>query len=311
MAHLRQNLDAGWLPAPPTAQLGLGDASALPQSAAQPAWAQVFGNWSTLGGGNGAAPVSETDSGIFIGGDRAMGSGWRLGGALGYTNSQGSLQDRSSSSDVDSYTATLYGGKGFDAGPGRIDLTAGLAYTWHDVHTQRNAVVGADAQTLKATYGASTGQAFTELGYALPLNRRTTLEPFVAADWSDLRTRGFAESGGDEALQGQGDRNDVTTTTLGLHTRMDFQAGQMQGRLRATAGWRHAFGAVTPQSTLAFDSSQPFTVAGAPVARDAAVAGLGVDVVVTRRTTVSLDYDGQFGSGQRQNAGSIDVHWRF
>ena len=57
--------------------------------------------------------------------------------------------------------------------------------------------------------------------------------------------------------------------------------------------------------------SQSFTVAGAPIAHDAAVLELGVDMAVTKNTTVSVAYDGQFGAGNQQNSGSINVSWRF
>ncbi|NWC93099.1 MULTISPECIES: autotransporter outer membrane beta-barrel domain-containing protein [unclassified Pseudomonas] len=90
-------------------------------------------------------------------------------------------------------------------------------------------------QTLKSTSGASTGQVFTELGYALPLNARATVEPFAGAAFSDQRLRGFSESGGFAALDGESKTNDVTTT-LGLHAQMAFTALQLQAHLHGNRG---------------------------------------------------------------------------
>ena len=59
MTRLRANLNAGMLPGVPTAQLGLGDAATLPQAAAQPLWAQVFGNWGTMRGDGNAAKTTK------------------------------------------------------------------------------------------------------------------------------------------------------------------------------------------------------------------------------------------------------------
>ncbi|WYX50616.1 autotransporter outer membrane beta-barrel domain-containing protein [Achromobacter xylosoxidans] len=148
--------------------------------------------------------------------------------------------DRASSADVDSYSVTLYGGRAFEAGAGRINLSLGAAYTWHDVVDTRRrtgTAAGLD-QTLKAGYGASTGQVFGELGYAVPLNDRVTLEPFVGANFSDLRTRGFSESGGDAALRGESGRSRITTTTLGLHARSDFESAGARGAVQGTLGLR-------------------------------------------------------------------------
>jgi outer membrane autotransporter protein len=309
--HLRNSLSAGAVNGPAMAQLGSGDSSALPSSAAQPVWAQVFGNWRTFDGDGNTGKVRESDGGLFVGADRAVGADWRLGGAFGYTGSHSSLQDRSSTSDVDSYSASIYGGKAFQAGPGKINLMLGTAYTWNDIHTKRNVGVAGLDQTLKADYGASTAQVFGELGYALPLNDNFTLEPFAGAAWSDLRTRGFSESGGSAALNGKSNSNNVTTTTLGLHARTAFAIQETQGHLNVTVGWRHAFGDVQPETTMAFDGSQAFTVAGAPLARDAAVVQLGADVAVTRNTTVGIAYSGQYGAGNQQNSGSVNVNWRF
>lgn len=312
MTRLRANLNAGWMPGVPTAQLGLGDAAALPQAAAQPLWTQVFGNWTTLGGNSNAAKTTQSDAGVTIGGDQAIGGGWRLGGALGYTNSRSRTADRASSSDADSYSVTVYGGKAFEAGAGKINLSLGAAYTWHDLDTQRSTAAAALDQTLKASYGASTGQVFTELGYAVPINDRVTLEPFIGANYSDLRTRAFSESGGDAALRGESGSNRVTTTTLGLHALTTFESAGARGHVHGTLGWRHAFGDLNPASTLSFvQGSDSFTATGAPIARDAAVIELGVGMEVSKRTTVGLVYGGQFGAGNRQNSGTLDVRYRF
>lgn len=312
MTRLRANLNAGWIPGVPTAQLGLGDAAALPQAAAQPLWTQVFGNWTTLGGNSNAAKTTQSDAGVTIGGDQAIGGGWRLGGALGYTNSRSRTADRASSSDADSYSVTVYGGKAFEAGGGKINLSLGAAYTWHDLDTQRSTAAAGLDQTLKASYGASTGQVFTELGYAVPINDRVTLEPFIGANYSDLRTRAFSESGGDAALRGESGSNRVTTTTLGLHALTTFESAGARGHVHGTLGWRHAFGDLNPASTLSFvQGSDSFTATGAPIARDAAVIELGVGMEVSKRTTVGLIYGGQFGAGNRQNSGTLDVRYRF
>lgn len=312
MARLHANLNAGQIPGAPTAQLGLGDAASLPQSAAQPLWAQVFGKWTTLDGDGNAAKTTQSDAGVTIGGDAAVGGGWRLGGAVGYANSDSRTRDRASSADTDSYSIAVYGGKAFEAGAGKINLSLGAAYTWHEVDTRRSTAAAGLNQTLKANYGASTGQVFTELGYAVPVHDRLTLEPFVAANYSDLHTRGFSESGGDAALRGQSSRNDVTTTTVGLHALTTFDSAGARGYARGTLGWRHAFGDLNPASVLAFaQGGDTFTATGAPVARDAAVVEVGVGIDVSKRTTVGVSYGGQFGDGNRQNTGTLDVRYRF
>ncbi|WZB77157.1 autotransporter domain-containing protein [Achromobacter insuavis] len=71
--------------------------------------------------------------------------GWRLGGAFGYTDSRLSVDDLASRADISSYSAIVYGGKAFAVGAGKLNLMAGAAYSWHDIHTRRQ--IGAGAWT--------------------------------------------------------------------------------------------------------------------------------------------------------------------
>ncbi len=312
LSHLRANLNAGMRAGAPTAQAGgTFPASALPSSNAQPAWAEVVGNWQTLQGDANTAQVRQHTGGVFAGADHAVGNGWRLGGALGYTDSRITVDGRASQSDVSGYSASVYGGKSFAAGAGKLNLLAGAAYTWHDVSTERHASVSGVQQKLTADYGASTAQLFTELGYAMPLSDRASIEPFAGIAWSDLRTRSFSESGGSAALHGQSSSDKQTTSTLGLRAQTAFMLGRAEGRLHGTLGWRHAFGDVAPQSTLAFDGGQAFTVSGTPIARNAALAELGAEVAMSANATLGLFYSGQYGGGNREHSGSLNVRWRY
>ncbi|MGE8637308.1 MAG: autotransporter domain-containing protein [Achromobacter sp.] len=312
LSHLRANLNAGMRPGAPTAQAGgTLAASALPSSNAQPAWAELVGSWQTQKATDNTAQVRQHVGGVFAGADHAMGDGWRVGGAVGYTDSKIHVDDRASQADVSGYSAAIYGGKAFEAGVGKLNLLVGTSYTWHDVSTRRYATVAGASQKLTADYGASTTQLFTELGYALPLSDQATIEPFAGLAWSDLRTRGFSESGGSAALRGQSSNNPQTTSTLGARAQTDFTLAGAEGRLQATLGWRHAFGDVLPQTRMAFDGGQAFTVSGSPIARNAALAELGAEVAVSRNASVGLNYSGQYGGGNREHAGALNVRWRY
>ena len=311
LSHLRGNLDAPMRAGRPTAQLGAPSPDALPQSGASPVWAQAFGNWSTLGGDGNASSVRQSAGGLFVGADGEIGGGWRLGGAVGYTGSHNSIADVSSRTSVDSYTATLFGGRNFEAGPGYIRLMAGAAYTWHEIDGKRNVAVGSLNQRLESSYHASSTQVFTELGYNLPLGDTYTVEPFAGAAWNQVRTRDFQETGGTAALHGEGSSDDVTSTTLGLRGAMLIGSDHAPGRLTATLGWRHAMGDLKPTQKLAFDGGSTFSVTGVPIARDAAVVGLGAEMTITRNTTAGVAYDAQFGGGNRQQAGMFKLTTRF
>jgi len=310
---LRGNLAAGRLPGAPTAQAGTSDAppaaSALPRSTAQPVWAQIEGDWRRLGSDGNAPALTQQTTTLALGGDAEVGRGWRLGAALGYADAKLKTGSRAATADTQSYTATLYGGKAYALGAGSLNLLAGTAYSWHDIATRRQIDYGSLSQTLKADYHASTTQLFAEVGYAVPITPDTTIEPFAGLSWSDLRTRAFSESGGSAALSGKSQSQTLASTLAGLRAR--WQVPDSAIALRGMLGWRHAYGNVQPSTTLAFDGGASFSVAGAPIARDAARVEVGADLVTIRNLTIGLAYAGEFGGGNRQQAGTVDMRWRF
>ena len=312
--RMQGNVGSGMRPGALTAQAGGAlPAGSLPQSEAQPLWAQVVGNWNTLSSDGNAAKVSTDLGGVFVGGDAGVGSGWRVGGALGYTHGNIDVDDRSSRSKVDSYTVSLYGGNSWAAGKGKVNFLAGAAYTWNKVDSRRTVTVGGN-QTLRADYNGNATQVFTELGYALPVGAHSVLEPYAGLAWWNQHTQGFSESGGAAALSGQSQTDSVTTFTLGLRGKTQLAWGaDKRVTLFGGLGWRHASGDTTPDRKLAFiqGGGATFRVAGAPIARNAAVVDAGLEASVGRMTSMGLSYSGQYGDGNTDHAGMLYVKTRF
>jgi outer membrane autotransporter protein len=311
--RMRSNLGAGMVAGAPTAQAYGATAGSMPRSAAYPLWAEVVGNWSSLDGNNNTAKTKTDIGGLFIGGDAAVGSsGWRLGGALGFTDGKIKTDDRNSRSDVTSYTAALYGGNSWETAKGKVNFLAGAAYTRHDVDSRRSVTVGGN-QTLKASYDVNTTQLFTELGYALPVGAASTIEPYVGLAWLSQDAKSFKESGGSAALSGKSQKDDITTFTLGLRGKTTVDVGANQASLMAGLGWRHAAGDVDATRTMSFiqGNGAGFKVAGAPIAKNAAVLDLAAEMGVGRNAAMGLSYAGQFGDGNTDSAGTVYLKVKF
>ncbi|HUH86720.1 MAG TPA: autotransporter outer membrane beta-barrel domain-containing protein, partial [Pusillimonas sp.] len=169
------------------------------------------------------------------------------------------------------------------------------------------------SQTLKADYHAHTTQFFTELGYAMPLGRHSVLEPYLGVGRISQKTKGFSESGGPAALQGESHTDDITTFTLGLRGHTAIELGAHQAHVFAGLGWRHASGDVDPGRRLSFvqGGGSAFKVAGAPLAKNAALADLGVQVAVGRNTAMGLGYSGQYGKDSTDHSAQFFLRTRF
>ena len=166
-------------------------------------------------------------------------------------------------------------------------------------------------QTLRADYGANTTQLFTELGYAIEVGQALSVEPYAGLAWANLRSRAFRESGGSAALSGASQDNQTTTSTLGLRGRQLVTLDKFEGWITAGAGWRHAFGDLNPTARMAFDVGNAFTVAGAPIARNAALVEAGLGTAMGRSGTLDLSYAGQFGSGTQEHGATLTARWAF
>jgi outer membrane autotransporter protein len=263
-----------------------------PQERVLAAWSQLVGAWGQADGDGNAAGLKRTLGGILTGVDATFAETWRFGLAGGYTRSWFDVADRASKGASDNYHLALYGGGQLSG----FGLRAGAALTWHDLEIIRTGFAG----TLQANYSAQSGQVFGEVGHAFLLGT-TAIEPYAALAHVALQTNRFDEGGGVAALTGQNSFG-VTFATLGLRAASVLMLQNMPLTVRGGLGWRHAFGTVAPEATLAFSSGSPFTIAGAPLARDSLIAEGGVDFDLTPSTKLGLAYAGALSHSAQDHA---------
>ena len=287
-----------------------GSSLNIPDSACNPAhpvsWARAFGSWGSIDADGNAAKMSSNIGGVFAGTDARVFDDWRMGVLAGYSRSSFSVGDRNASGTSDNYDLGVYGGKQW----GELGLRLGATYTWHNLDTQRTVAFSGFGDRPNAHYDAGTTQAFGELGWRIDAGK-TQLEPFAGLAYVRQSTSAINESGGAAALSAGSESTVTTFTTLGLRASSTFSLGGTDWTARGMVGWRHAFGDVVPSSTLSFNGSNAFTVAGVPIAKDAAVLELGVDVPIAKNAVVGVSYAGQMGGGVRDNGIRATLNWKF
>jgi outer membrane autotransporter protein len=266
------------------------------------AWGSAFGSWGSTDSDGNAAGLDRSTGGFLVGGDTLVGNAWRVGLFTGYSHSSFDVDELASSGDSDNTYLGIYAGTQW----GALGLRLGAAYSWNDIETSRS--TGAD--TLDASYDAGTTQVFGELGYRID-TQAATFEPFAGLAYVGVDSDGFTEDGGAAALTVDGGSTDTTFTTLGLRASTGFLLGSVRTTAHAMAGWRHAFGDVTPTSVNAFAGGAPFTVAGVPIAEDAAVLEAGFDLDITEQATFGVSYNGQLGDQAQDHALSATLKMRF
>ena len=269
-------------------------------------WGQGFGSWGRTEGDGNAARLSRSTGGFLVGADGQAFETWRLGLLAGYSHTNFKVGERDSSGSSDNYHVGLYGGTRW----GDLAFRTGAAYTWHDLSTSRSVIFPGFADSLTRNTNDGTAQVFGELGYGIRAGI-VAFEPFANLAYVSLATDGFREQGGAAALSGASATTDATFTTLGLRGANAFTLGSANAAARGTVGWRHAFGDVTPLALLAFAGADPFTIAGVPITRDAAVFEAGLDFALSPSAIAGISYGGQFGSGFSDQSVKANFNLKF
>lgn len=274
------------------------------------AWAQGFGAWGHTDSDGNAAALKRSTKGMLVGADAPVFDTWRLGVLAGYSRTSADVTQRSSSGNSDNYHLGAYAGTRWNLPQGTLGLRTGLSHTWHQIETSRSVAFPGFSDKLKDDYRAGTLQAFGDLGYRIDMSS-VSLEPFVNLAHTRQRSKGFSERGGAAALHGKAQSTDTTFTTLGLRASTKLDVAGIETTARGSLGWRHALGDTTPLSTHAFSAGNAFTVAGAPLAKNAALVEVGADVAITPSTSLGLSYDGQFTGSTRQHGLKASLSIRF
>ncbi|MDQ0317240.1 autotransporter outer membrane beta-barrel domain-containing protein [Amorphus orientalis] len=271
------------------------------------AWASAYGNWGDIDGTGNASSLSTSLTGTLAGVDAAIHTWGRVGFAAGYGAGRFKSPDLAASGTSGTTTLAAYGG----AVRGMMRASLGASFAWHDIETDRTIAFPGYWAQQSADHSATTGQIFGEgaidLGFA-PVDT----EAFAGLAFVQTSTDAFSEGGDLTALSATGATQSNTLTTLGLRLAKSVPLAGGVLRPHATLGWQHAFGDVDPDMDLTFArSGAGFTVAGAPIARDAAIVGAGLDFVLTRRATLSVAYDGRIGSGTAEHAATGELSVTF
>jgi len=263
-------------------------------------WGQAFGGWGHAGGGGaGVARTSQSLAGFLAGVDAQAFDNWRLGVAGGYSRGAFDINNRASSSGADSYHVALYGG-GQYAGLG---MRWGAAYTWNDATVSRTIAFPGFADSARGAWRSGIAQVFGEIGQEFRQGA-TTIEPFLGLAWVGYDGERFRENGGVAALSGKTGRMSTTYSTFGGRLAHTFTLANGAGlTARATVGWIHAFGDVDPRGRMWLaGAATPFTVAGAPIARDSLLLEAGLDMSVAANVTLGATWSAQLAQhGQEQS----------
>ncbi|HZH10237.1 MAG TPA: autotransporter domain-containing protein [Microvirga sp.] len=256
-------------------------------------WAKVIGSWGSTEATPGSQAVNRSTTGLVVGADAGFGTPYRIGIAAGTFSTDLDFASLSADGNVESLHIGLYGSAAF----GALNLRGGLAYAHHEVDTTFSAAYASN----RFSSSLDSFQAFGEIGYAIALNDRVVIEPFLGLAHVHIAGSGVRVDDSD-AVTGKIQSFDTTYTTLGARViaTMPTQAGNVT--FKGLLGWRHAFGDTVPKATFSFaGDDRPLLVTGAPVDKDSLVVEAGLNWEVSKSTTLSVSYTGAIGRRDQEH----------
>lgn len=281
-------------------------------------WAYAFGATGKRSSTGDVAGDRHDTRGIVMGLNVPVVSNWKLGGVLAVQHARVERDGGPASAKVESLHVGL-------TAQGRTPawrITTGLLRAWHRVESRRRAQGGPVQSLLGATYTGKSWQAFMEVAprlrqltdWAKRFNEESG--PYLRHTWMHLKTPGFAERGGAEALSVWASSAHMHTSTVGWRMRHEAEWRGRELELEADVGWQHVWNGASPvaEQRLRADAARrtpAHSVSGMPMPRNTLALDLGAGVAIRKNAGLALRYSGVHGSGYRDHAGWAEFQWAF
>ena len=266
-------------------------------------WVQAIGNSGSLAKQLGSYALKHSTKGLMLGTDWAVSPDWRLG-IIG-SKTQTRLDSYQFDGALDSWLVGAYALR--QDGP--MALRLGAVHGNHDGSTKRHVAFNGFRDRLKGRYDATTQQVFGQVGYNLDI-AHFDIEPYVQVGYQRYQRDAYTEKGGDAALQYDGQAQEHYSSDLGLRLARTFALDQgIRLTPRLDVGWKHLYGNVRGSSHQRLVSAgTTYTVEGIELDRDSLLLEAGLDLAVSPRHTLGLNYRGETGQDNRN--GALMGQWR-
>ncbi|TWA87458.1 outer membrane autotransporter protein [Azospirillum brasilense] len=252
-------------------------------------WARALGRFANSDGDGNAAGTRQRSGGIALGADRDLSDTMTAGAAFGYQRTAVDVRTSGDRTDIDSYSAALYGT--YRVGAWFVDAQAMYGFGQYD--SRRVLRIGAPGGVEHRADGDSDGHGF---GAAIGTGYTVTwegarIEPFAGLRFDRVTRDGFTETGAG-ALGLAVDDTDLSTlrTSLGLRTSWRLKAGETALEPELRARWDHDVLDVAARSGARLLGAS-YTVSGVQPGRDAAVLGAGLTAALGERFQAYGSYD--------------------
>ncbi len=275
------------------------------------AWMSGVGVTGKVDGNSNSATFNYSGGGGAVGVDKQVTPDLIAGVAAGYANTSLYTQGVSSNGTVDSYQGAFYG----SYNPSAFYVQGLVGYAYNDNSMERTISFPGISSTANGDTSSNQFLGAVEGGYEFPVDRLTSLTPFLGIQSTFANQASFTETGaGALNLNVDGQTTTSVRSILGFQVDHDLNLGFANPiGLLARAGWAHEYADTTRPMTASFAGAPGagFTVDGAQIARDSAVLALGATAKLTQNLSFLIRYDADLNGADNANAvsGKLSYSW--
>jgi outer membrane autotransporter protein len=268
-------------------------------------WLTAIGGFGHTDGSSGTSRVHASSTGMAGGFDLSPAPHWSIGGAFGYVHSSLGVRGKGSGK-LETWQGALYGG--YSGSRGYVTIAAGYARSTGDLHRSL-----APAAPFSATGHIRANQYFAsgEAGLDLARWNGAVLTSFLGVDAARYDQAALAEKqAAAVGLAMRAQRTDSLQSVLGMQLSTEHLTGHgspLNASLRL--GWGHEFADVDRPVTAAFIGAPdvPFTVRGAPAARNFGAVGVRLGADLQRGLSIAARYDAMLSGRSSQQSISLSA----
>lgn len=272
-------------------------------------WGRVVGSVSRLDQSVSAAGFDQRSVTMQVGGQRALGEGWFVGGSIGYENSHFDASGRPDTMRGDSVHAGVSVKRQF----GRWELTGAIdaGYGWYD--TKRHLMFGRMTQVAMASPEALTASIHGRVAYRQTFGN-WYVRPYVDLHGTYTRIGGYRErNAGMLGLAVSAEDDFQFAASPVLEFGGEVKAGQLSFRpfigLGAEFHTDNSWGA-DARFLGALDTPFSFT-SETELPRAVAKINAGIEMQANEKIQLSLEYTGRAGDRFQSHKGAFKLRYLF
>ncbi|NCD11665.1 MAG: autotransporter domain-containing protein [Epsilonproteobacteria bacterium] len=270
-------------------------------------WFKPYGSWGNQDSKNGVSGFDLDAYGAGLGFDGEYAKDARLGFALFYTDARVKVDSSAQRSDLDVYTALLYGMFPVIDNQTKIMYQAG--YSWQKTDSSR--YIALTSETAKSDYTAKMASLNVKLVRDYKISHDLTLQPLVEASYHNFKNPSYNETGASTALNVDSFDGEEFIVGIGgiAHYKID-DTSKLVANLNI--GYDLMDDNIAVTSAFSASPTYKFTTSGIDNGRWSYGAGVGYEKQFTKETSATFmyNYEAQ-GSTYDTHSVSARIQYKF